>query len=264
MDIPPSDAPLRAGGQGPMDLHGKVAVVTGGSSGIGEASARRLAEAGAKVVIGYNHGEDRAKAVVESLTGSGHTYLRMPATDTAAIEAAAKQVAETYGRVDVLVNSAGIAKVIPHQDVDALTDEVFDEIFAINTRGPFVTIRTFLPLLRKGGDSVIVNISSIAAVTAKGSSMAYCASKAAMDTLSMSLARVLGPDVRVVSISPAAVATPILPELGRARVENQAKTTPLKTVTEPDDVALAVLSAVTHLRLMTGSTIVLDGGRHLA
>lgn len=264
MDIAISDSTLRQGGQGPLDLHGKVAVVTGASSGIGEATAKRLAEAGAQVVVGYNSGHDRAERVLESLAGSGHLALQIPAQDTAAIQQAAAQVEEHYGRLDVLVNSAGIAKVVPHGDLAALTDEIFDEILAVNLRGPFATIRAFAPLLKKSGESVIVNISSISAKSGKGSSIAYCASKAAMDVVSMSLARVLGPEIRVVNISPAAVATPLLPELGRVRAENQAVTTPLKTVTEADDVALAVLSAVTHLRLMTGATIVLDGGRHLA
>lgn len=264
MDIAIPDARLRQGGQGPLDLHGKVAVVTGASSGIGEATARRLAQAGAKVIVGYNNGLDRAERVLESLDGDGHITLRIPAGDTAAIEQAAADVEVRFGRLDVLVNSAGVAKAVPHDDLASLTDEIFDEILAVNLRGPFATIRALTPLLKKSGDSVIVNISSVGAKSGKGSSIAYCASKAAMDVVSMSLARVLGPEIRVVSISPAAVATPLLPEQGRARAENQAKTTPLKTVTEPDDVAMAVLSAVTHLRLMTGATIILDGGRHLA
>jgi 3-oxoacyl-[acyl-carrier protein] reductase len=117
--------------------------------------------------------------------------------------------------------------------------------------------------MRKAGDAVIVNVSSLSAVTGLGSSIAYCASKAALDTMGMSLARVLGPEIRVIGVSPAAVATDFVPGRGRAGVEKQAATTPLRTVAEADDVALAIMSAVTHLRLTTGSTIVVDGGRHL-
>lgn len=263
MQATESKTELRTGGQGPYQLKGRIALVTGGSSGIGEATARRLAEAGAKVVIGYNEGEARARAVVDGLSGDGHFAVRIPMADSAAIVEAAAQVRERYGRIDVLVNSAGIAKIIPHAELDKLDDETFDQIMVINARGPFATIRSFLPLLRISGDSVIVNVSSIAAFTALGSSIAYCASKAALDTMSMSLARVLGPDIRVLGVSPAAVATPILPELGRGRVERQAALTPLKTVTEPDDIALSIIAAITHMRLMTGSTIVIDGGRHL-
>jgi 3-oxoacyl-[acyl-carrier protein] reductase len=254
---------LRQGGQGEYQLKGRVAVVTGASSGIGEATAHRLAASGAIVVVGYNHGEERAKAVIKALPGEGHIALRMPMADTAMIRQAAREVERTFGRTDVLVNSAGIARVIPHADLDALDDATFDEIMVTNTRGPFATIRAFVPLLKRSGDGVIVNISSLAGMTAHGSSIAYCASKAAIDVMGMSLARVLGPEVRVIGISPAAVATPILPELGRARVERQAAITPLKTVTEPDDIALSVMAAITHLRLMTGSTLVVDGGRHL-
>lgn len=260
---PDQKVALRPGGQGLYPLQGRIALVTGGSSGIGEATVRRLAEAGATVAVGYHHGRERADALIAELPGTGHFAVCTPMADSAALRAAAAEVHERCGKLDVLVNSAGIAKVIPHADVEALDDATFDEIMAINARGPFATIRECLPLLRKSDDAVIVNISSISAFTALGSSIAYCASKAAVDTMSMSLARVLGPSIRVVGVSPAAVATPILPELGRGRVERQAALTPLKTVTEPDDVALSVMAAITHLRLMTGSTIVIDGGRHL-
>ncbi len=253
---------LRQGGQGEYRLEGRVAVVTGGSSGIGAATVRRLAAAGASVVIGYNSGADRAAALVAELPGR-HLALRIPMEDSAAIRDAAAKVEAEYGRCDVLVNSAGVTRAVSHADLEGLDDASFDRILITNVRGPFSTIRAFAPLMKRGGDAVVVNVSSLSASTGLGSSIAYCASKAALDTMGMSLARVLGPEVRIISVSPAAVATDFVPGRGREGVERQAATTPLKTVAEADDVALAIIAAATHLRLTTGTAILVDGGRHL-
>lgn len=254
---------VRQGGQGEYALAGRVAVVTGGSNGIGAATVRRLAQAGAAVVVGYNAGKDRADALIAGLPGQGHVALHLPMEDTAAIAAAAAVVRERFGKVDVLVNSAGVTRAVPHADLDGLDDATFDRILITNVRGPFATVRAFAPLLRASGDSIVVNVSSLSGTTGLGSSIAYCASKGALDTMSLSLARVLAPATRVISVAPAAVATDFVPGRGREGVEKQAASTPLKTVAEPDDVALAIVSAITHLRLTTGSTIVVDGGRHL-
>jgi 3-oxoacyl-[acyl-carrier protein] reductase len=254
---------LRNGNLGPYGLDGRVAVITGGSSGIGAASAQRLAELGARIAIGYNSGRDRAEALAATLPGSGHLPLHLPMADTAAIRAAAAEVEAKLGRADVLVNSAGTTRAVPHADLEALDDETFDRILVTNVRGPYSTIRAFAPLLRRSGDAVIVNISSLAAVNGLGSSIAYCASKAALDTMGLSLARVLGAEIRVIGISPAAVDTAFVPGRSRDAVLKQASLTPLKVVCQPDDVALAVLAAVTHLRLSTGTSLLVDGGRHL-
>lgn len=254
---------MRQGGQGEYRLQGRVAVVTGGSGGIGAAAVKRLAGAGAAVVVGYNAGRDRAEALVADLSGSGHLALRMPMEDSAALAAAAAEVRRVFGKVDVLVNSAGVTRAVPHADLDALDDATFDRILLTNVRGPFATIRAFAPLLRASGDSIVVNVSSLSGATGLGSSIAYCASKGALDTMGLSLARALAPGTRVISVAPAAVATDFVAGRGREAVEKQAAATPLGIVAEPDDVALSIISAVTHLRLTTGCSIVVDGGRHL-
>jgi len=254
---------VRAGNLGEYRLAGKVAVITGGSNGIGAATARRLAAAGATVVIGYNEGVERAKALVSSLPGKGHIALRTPMADSSALRAAAAEVQAKLGRCDVLVNSAATTRAVAHADLEALDDALIDQVLVTNVRGPFATTRAFAPLLKASGDAVIVNISSLAATTGTGSSIIYGASKAALDTIGMSLARVLGPEIRVVSISPSAVATDFVPGRSRGAVEKQAASSPLQTVTEADDVALAIMGAVTHLRLTTGSVILVDGGKHL-
>ena len=124
-----------------VSLNGKVAVVTGASSGIGAASARLFAEAGAKVVVGYNQGLDRANAVIAALRGSGHKAMRLPLEDTAQINQAAAAVKEEFGRCDVLVNSAGFTRAVPHADLEALDDDLIDRVLTANVRGPFATIR---------------------------------------------------------------------------------------------------------------------------
>ena len=111
-----------------IDLTGKVAVITGASSGIGAASARLFAEAGARVVVGYNQGVDRANAVVESLAGGGHKSIRLPLEDTAEIRKAAAAVREEFGRADILVNSAGFTRMVAHHDLEALTDDLIDQV----------------------------------------------------------------------------------------------------------------------------------------
>jgi 3-oxoacyl-[acyl-carrier protein] reductase len=160
-----------------MNLQGKVAVITGASGGIGSATARRFADAGAKVVVGYNSRAAEAEQLVAELSGNGHRTAHMPMEDTAALREVAAMVERDYGRCDVLVNSAGFTRMIPHADLDALTDELIDAIFVANVRGPFATVRAFVPLMQRSDDAVIVNISSGAALSGGGSNIAYGGSK---------------------------------------------------------------------------------------
>jgi len=244
-------------------LSGKVAVVTGASSGIGAASARLFAKAGARVVVGYNKGVERANAVVAELAGLGHAAMRLPLEDTAQINKAAAAVKRDFGRADILVNSAGFTRMVAHHDLDALDDDLIDAVLTANVRGPFATIRAFVPLLKATGDGVIVNISSGAAERGTGSSIIYGASKAALNTMSMALARVLGPEIRVVVVAPGMVHTDFVPGRTEEMMHKAAMSTPLKRAIEAEDVALAVLASVTHLTHTTGSIIGVDAGRHL-
>jgi 3-oxoacyl-[acyl-carrier protein] reductase len=244
-----------------MDLEGKVAVIAGGSGAIGAASAQRLAQGGARIVIGYNSRRDQADAVVKALPGTGHRAIRIPMLETPLIREAAGMVEHAYGRCDVLVNSAGFTRMIPHHDLEALTDDLIDAIFAANVRGPFATIRAFAPLMKRSGDAVIVNISSVAAIVGTGSNIAYGGSKAALDTMALSLARILGPEIRVLTVSPAAVDTAFVPGRTTAMVEKVASTTPLKRVVQADEVAQAVMAAVVNLTSTTGWIIPVDGGK---
>jgi 3-oxoacyl-[acyl-carrier protein] reductase len=244
-------------------LAGKVAVVTGGSSGIGAASVRLIAAAGARVVVGYNKGAERAAAVVAKLPGQGHQPAHLPLEDTAQIRKVAAAVKDDFGRADILVNSAGFTRMVPHHDLEALDDDLIDAVLRANVRGVFATIRAFVPLLRASGDGVIVNISSGAAQSGTGSSIVYAASKAALNTMSMALARVLAPEIRVIVVAPGMVHTGFVPGRSEEMMAAAARATPLKRQIEAEDVAKAVMAAITHLTHTTGSIVAVDAGRHL-
>lgn len=244
-------------------LEGKVAFVTGAAGGIGAAISARLAEAGARLFLGYNRSAAACETRAAALPGSGHAAVRAPVTDSAAMTAAAERIAGEAGRLDILVNCAGTTRFVPHADLDALDDALIDEILAVNVRGTIAATRAVLPLLRGTKDGLVVNISSIAARTAMGSNIAYCASKAAVDNLTLSLARALAPDVRVVSVSPGLVDTEFVRGLDVTWRDAQARATPLARLGLPQEVADAVLAVATHLRFTTGAVIPVDGGRPL-
>jgi 3-oxoacyl-[acyl-carrier protein] reductase len=246
-----------------QQLRGKVAVVTGGSSGIGAAAARMLAEEGARVVVGYHKGADRAHGLIAYLPGSGHRAMRIVLEDSATMRQAADQVRAAFGRADILVNSAGFTKPVPHGDLEALDDALLDRMLIANVRGPFAMIRAFAPLLRESGDGVVVNVSSIAGFTGSGSSIAYCGAKAALDNMTIALARVLGPQIRLLCVSPGAVNTDFVAGRGYDQLVKLAEPTPLKRVVEPEDVAKAIMACVLYLKTSTGVKIVCDGGRSL-
>ncbi|MCX5518919.1 SDR family NAD(P)-dependent oxidoreductase [Kaistia defluvii] len=248
---------------GAKALQGKVALVTGGAGGIGAAIARALAAAGATVVVGYNASAAAAEALAASLPGAGHRALAAPVTDTAAIGRLAAEVESGFGRLDILVNCAGTTRFVAHGDLDGLDDELIDRVLAVNVRGPIAMVRAFRKLLAQSGDGLVVNISSIAAVTAMGSNIAYCASKAAVDNLTKSLARALAPQIRVVSVSPGLVDTEFVKGLDPQWRDRQAANTPLARLSAPDEVANAVLAVASLLTFTTGSIIPIDGGRPL-
>jgi 3-oxoacyl-[acyl-carrier protein] reductase len=245
------------------DLSGRIVVVTGASSGIGAATARLFADAGATLVIGYRRDRAAAERIRDTLPPRGHLAVQITIDDSASVDAAAETVTHHFGRTDVLVNCAGATSAIPAGDLHALTDEIFDHITRINLRGPFAVIRAFRSLLEKTPQGVVVNISSVAALTGVGSNLGYCAAKAGLDALTLALAKVLGPKIRILSVSPAAVDTDFVKNRDPERLKKIAEATPLRHVTTAEDVARAVLACVTHLGSSTGTRIIVDEGRHL-
>jgi len=245
-------------------LHNRVAVVIGGSGAIGSAICRHFAEAGATCVVTYNSGKEAAQGLVSSLPGDGHWVSHIPVDDSAALNALAEKVKSKHARLDVLVNCAGITRYVPHNDLDALDDRLIDDIFRVNWRGPFAAVRAFRKLLGASGDGLVINISSIAGVTAMGSNVAYCASKAALDSMTKSLARALAPEISVVSVSPGLVDTDFVKNLDKKWRDEQAARTPLKRLATADEIGAAALAVVAHLNYSTGCIIAIDGGRPLA
>lgn len=245
------------------ELQGRVAVVTGGGGGIGRAICRRLAAAGAHLVITYNRDQSKARAAANALAGGNHLIIGAPVDDGAAQAKLAGAIGDKYGRLDILVNNAGITKAVPHADLQALDDETIDRIFRVNWRGAFASIRALRPLLEADDGGVVINISSIAGRTGVGSNVAYCASKAAMDSMTRSLARALAPQIRVLSVSPGWVNGEYARRMSRALIAEQENKTPLGRIAEAEDVAEAVYAAIAQLRFSTGDIIPVDGGRPL-
>src|SRR5216683_281297 len=250
-----------------MELDGRVAIVTGGGTGIGRAVCLRLANAGAAgVVVNYSRSEEDAKATaseVESM-GSRATAYRADVSDESQVVAMIEEAVRRFGRLDVLVNNAGTTHFIPHPDLDALTDEVWNDIISVNLKGTFFCCRAAAPELKKAGGA-IVNIASIAAQRASGSSIAYAVSKAGVVQLTRALALALAPDVRVNSVSPGLVSTRWFrqrfgDDATAALESSTAESTPLRAIASPDQVAQAVMAFVEN-DIVTGQDLVVDGGR---
>ena len=249
----------------PDSLEGRLALIIGGSGGIGAATARLFAGAGARVVITHTARSGAAAAgLAKSLPGAGHLALPADVADTASLLALRDAVRESCGDVlHVLVNAAGFTQPVPPADLDALDDALIDRMFVVNWRGQFAAIRTFAPMLKASGDGLIVSISSIAGQTGTGSSIAYCAVKAGIDVMTKSLGRALAPEVRVLAVAPGVVDTSFVPGRGADFNVKTAAATPLRRIAMPADVAEAVLACATSLRFSTGTTVVVDGGRSL-
>ncbi|WP_428422792.1 SDR family NAD(P)-dependent oxidoreductase [Methylibium sp.] len=244
-------------------LDGQVAVIAGGAGAIGSATAQRLAALGARCVLLQRLPPPSAQHLLASLPGSGHLVVCASVTDSASLAGAAAQVLAQAGGATMLVNCAGFTQPVAPADLDGLTDELIDSVFAVTWRGSFAAIRAFAPQLRASGDSLIVNVSSIAAFTGLGSNLAYAAAKAGVDALTKALAKTLGPQIRVLAVSPGVVDTAFVTGRDAGFNERVGATLPLGRVGVADDVAAAVTACATTLRYATGSVFVVDGGRSL-
>ena len=244
-------------------MQGQVALVTGGAGGIGSAICRRLAEACATVVVTYSKDATKAQALIQSMNGEGHLVIQADIQNIDSLKTLSEKIDAQFGALDLLVNCAGVTTPVKHNDLDALSDEWIDKIFQVNWRGAFATIRAMKPLLEKGEQSTIINISSVAGITGVGSNVAYCASKAALDSMTRSLGRALAPKIRVVSVSPGWVLGEYASRFDPEYIQAQMDATPLKKLSTPEDVAETVWAVHTKLTMMTGNIVPVDGGRPL-
>jgi NAD(P)-dependent dehydrogenase (short-subunit alcohol dehydrogenase family) len=239
----------------------KVALVTGSATGAGRAIAIRFAQNGYAVAINYSRSESEAKetlALIEKL-GVPALLCKANVADDKQVRAMVERCRTELGGMDVLVNNAGMTHFIPHTELEAVTDAIWDEIFQVNLKGAFYASRAAMPLL-KARKGAIVNVSSVAGLQGHGSSIPYSASKAAMNCMTQSLARAFAPEVRVNAVAPGPIQTRWL--IGHeVHVEKAIAQTPLKRAATPEDVADVVWFLAAGTTLVTGQVVVVDGGR---
>jgi len=249
-----------------MSSNIQAAIVTGGGTGVGRATALRLARQGANVLITYSKSRAEAEktaAEVEQV-GVKAVALQADVSDDAACREMARAAKDAFGRIDLLVNNAGTTKFALATDLEAVNADDWLRIYKVNVVGAFQATRAVQPTMLAGGGGQVINITSVAAFAAKGSSIPYCASKGALNNLTIALARALAPKIRVNAIAPGFITGRWL-EQGLGGGYEQAMNTvaaqcPLEKVSEPDDIAAAILSIVNGSPMITGQILVCDGG----
>lgn len=255
-----------------MPLQNQVAIITGSATGIGAACASKLAAQGARVVVNCTKSVKDAEETIVKIKAAGGDALLVQA-DVARDDECRRMAAEAisrWGRIDMLVNNAGTTKFADHADLDALNEDDFINIYRVNVIGAYQMIRACAPHLKETGFGRVVNVSSIAGVLGVGSSIAYAASKGALNTLTKSLARSLSPEIRVNAVCPGFIGTRWFsdrfgPESFSRIVEHNINSVPLHRAGTPEDVAEVVsFFCGEGARHITGETMLIDGGHHLA
>lgn len=241
-----------------------VALITGSATGVGRACALRFAEEGFDIVVNYSRSKEEAletKSLVEA-EGVNALLIQCDVSDDGAVKQMIGQVESEWGRLDVLVNNAGTTEFIEHKDLDALSEEIWDRLLGVNLKGPFFCIRAAAHLLRESEFGSVVNVSSTAGIDGRGSSVAYCASKGGLNTITKSLARALGPEIRVNSVCPGPIDSRWLKRvMTDEQLAEMTADYPIPRPSLPDDIADTVLYLSLGTTLTTGQLLVVDGGR---
>jgi len=250
-----------------MRVDGKAAIVTGGGTGVGRSTALKLAERGCNVLINYSRSRDEAEATAAAVRALGVQGAAIEANvvDDAACRSMVSTALAAFGRLDILVNNAATTAFIPLDDFEAVGLDDWNRIFDTNVRGVFQCIRAAREALEKAGDAEIVNVSSIAGLLGVGSSIPYCASKAALNNLTLAMARLLAPRVRVNAVAPGLITSRWLKDgLGdeayEAYLARTIERAPLHRVCAPDDVADLIVNIITGPDLITGQIMPIEGG----
>ncbi|MBG9769635.1 SDR family NAD(P)-dependent oxidoreductase [Bacillus vallismortis] len=246
-----------------MNVMNKIALVTGGGTGIGRAASMELAKRGAIVAVNYSRSQSEAEETVEMIQKSGGQAfaIRTNVSKEREVQDMVQSIVKTYGTIDVLVNNASMTRHIPMDDLEAATEDVWDELYAVNVKGMFFCARAVVPFMKKSKAGAIVNVGSIAGITGAGSSMPYAVSKSAVHGLTKSLAHALAPEIRVNGVAPGAVATRWWAGQ-EEKMKSMIGTLPLQRMAESDDVAKLICSLVEQESL-TGQIITVDSGQTL-
>ena len=252
------------------------AIVTGSASGLGAATAELPARSGARLVINYSSSQKEAEATAELCRKAGAAEVLVAQGDVSKDDDCRRIVAAAngWGRLDILVNNAGTTKHVAHADLDGLSAEDFQRVYGVNTIGPFQMVRAARSLLEAGAKasgrpSAVVNVSSVAGISGVGSSIAYAASKGALNTMTLSLSRALAPLIRVNTVCPGYIDTPWFTkgrgEAGAKQVRDTVVAkVPLKVASSADDIAqLVCFLAMPASSNMTGEVVRMDAGMHL-
>ena len=240
----------------PKELAGQIAIVTGSSSGIGEEIARRLSGLGATVVVNSSSSIEAGQKIAESLENNS-IYIQADIADRQSGQKLIDTTIANFGKLDILINNAGWTTLVAHHDLDALTDEIFAKTFDVNVFGTWWLTKAAIPFLSKSTDGNVVNITSIAGVRPVGSSIAYAMTKAALNHMTLLLAKSCGP-VRVNAVAPGLVETPWTKDWQNQH-DNIAKIAPLRRSATPHDCAQATIALIRN-KFATGQILVVDGG----
>jgi len=253
-----------------MNLKGAVCIVTGAATGAGAACAVQLARKGARVVVNYSRSEAEARETVKACAAAGGEAVlgKGDVASDADCRGLARTALDKWGKIDVLINNAGITKYAAAIDLDALNAEDFQRIYAVNVIGPYQMIRACAPPMNKQGAGAVVNISSVSGVIGVGSSTAYVASKGALNVMTLALARALAPTIRVNTVCPGMIETrwhkSRFDAEGYAKFKaDYEKMVPLGKAASPDDVAEVAVWLVEGANLVTGECVFVDSGWHL-
>ena len=253
-----------------MNLTGSVIIVTGSATGLGAEVAKQSASKGANVLINYTKSEAEALETVDSCRKLGVETLlcRADVSVDEDCRSMASQAIDKWGRIDGLVNNAGASVFASHADLEALTAEDFLRIYSVNVVGPYQMTRAVTPRMKSQGQGAIVNVSSISGITGAGSSIAYAASKGALNTMTVSLARALAPEIRVNAVCPALFQSRwwtegLGEEKSRALFDQFVNAVPLKAAPTSESIANTVVWLLESAEHITGETLMIDAGRHL-
>lgn len=245
-----------------VSLKNKVVLITGGGTGIGRAIALTFAQRQALVVINYSKSEKEANDTVERVREANGKAIKIRAdiSQKKDVKNMFEMLRTKYGFLDILVNNAAWSCFIDSRNVGAITESIYDHVMDVNIKGTFLCCQEAVPLMKKRRNALIINISSTSGFSARGSNIIYCASKAAVISLTKSLSLALAPEIRVNAVAPGFTNTRFISWASEQFIEDIKKSTPMKRIAEPDDIAKVAVALYEDMEFVTGQVIVVDGG----